>query len=247
MIGLNSEKGQSLIQMMISIGIMGILITGFASMMTNQQKEMRALGEKISSLDLQRTLTQIFAANGPGSLCESIMTNPVQVFSAPATYPSLAAFNLNQIPISVGSSVNIIQVGQPVDSTSNLKVTAIQIDLIDAPVAGVFPANLTVVFDPLSTIRTIKNIKLPIYLQTSGTGTYTVTGCGVSTSSGGPRWISGGGCEDCPYGSLSFGGGGAKSGRCYGKDFDGGLFDPDSTGSCADGEGDSKGWGMWSY
>lgn len=56
-----NQKGQTLVSALLGIGVTAALAVIIASVLATQAKENRALGEKMASLDLQRTLTSTLA------------------------------------------------------------------------------------------------------------------------------------------------------------------------------------------
>jgi hypothetical protein len=53
---LANQTGQSLIQVLVGIAIMGVMTAVFTSMMASQNRETRALSEKLAALDFQNLL-----------------------------------------------------------------------------------------------------------------------------------------------------------------------------------------------
>jgi Tfp pilus assembly protein PilV len=70
---IRKSTGASLIETMISVGILSITVVAFATLTTNQQKNNRALSEKIAALDLSNVLIRTIANN---SVCSFFLTNP---------------------------------------------------------------------------------------------------------------------------------------------------------------------------
>lgn len=68
-----SQKGQSIIQVLVGVAMMGILMSAFASMMYAQNREARAMKEILASLDLQKTLSSSLVS---GQVCQYVLTNP---------------------------------------------------------------------------------------------------------------------------------------------------------------------------
>ncbi len=60
--GFWQDGGQSLISVMIGMAVMGVAMLGFTSMMNAQQKETKAVTEKLASLDLARVVTSALAS-----------------------------------------------------------------------------------------------------------------------------------------------------------------------------------------
>ncbi len=77
---MGNKKGQSLVQVLVSMGIMGIFMMAMISTQSMQAKENRALSEKLAANDFQQQLTRAFA---DGSLCKKLLTTP-----SPTTFDS---------------------------------------------------------------------------------------------------------------------------------------------------------------
>ncbi len=81
------ELGQSIVQVLVFFGILSILIVGLATILVNQQRESRALAEKLASLDLEKLLT---ASLADGSVCAYVLNNP-----------TVLTFNANALPQTI--------------------------------------------------------------------------------------------------------------------------------------------------
>ncbi len=57
---LNSNSGNSLIQIVISIGLMSILAVIFASMMESQNKQVKILSEKLLMQEIETSIRSVF-------------------------------------------------------------------------------------------------------------------------------------------------------------------------------------------
>lgn len=75
-----NQKGQTLVNALVGIAITGVMAVIVASILAMQAKEARALGEKMASLDLQRTVISTLANS---TACNALFT-PANV-PAPAT------------------------------------------------------------------------------------------------------------------------------------------------------------------
>lgn len=61
-----SQSGQSLVQVMISMGIVALLASTFATLTSNQQRETSALSERLAAYELKSFLTSILS---DGTVC----------------------------------------------------------------------------------------------------------------------------------------------------------------------------------
>jgi hypothetical protein len=82
----SNSRGQSLIQVMVSAAIMGILAMAFVSMLSTQQRQTSQLSQKLASLDVERTIT---AALADGTVCNYMLAAKPQVTSLnPTSLPA---------------------------------------------------------------------------------------------------------------------------------------------------------------
>lgn len=186
-----SQQGQSLIQVMVGAGIMGVLMMAFASMITTQQRETRALTEKLAALNLKSLLSSVLA---DGSVCVYELNNPTQLTfdSSSATTIAAASIDVSQIHASAGvTAVLVAQVNTQATSDSNTlwinPAASHGIQLTDFQGSGTnYTANWTINFDSSRLVRPLKPIKIPVKLKAdNATPTTTIiTGCQGSGGSG---------------------------------------------------------------
>ena len=179
---IKNQRGQSLIQIVISIGIMGIVMAGFASMMSIQSKETRSLTEKLAALDLQKILTSALA---DGSVCQYVLNNP-SVLTFNSTLVSLATPQTVIISTPLYASVSggvpgppIAQVLQQASSFSNtLIINSISLSITSGSGSS-YIGNWVVEFDNTKTVRAIKpaTISTTLIADTSTPTAARITGC----------------------------------------------------------------------
>jgi hypothetical protein len=187
------QRGQSLIQVLISIGLMGIIMLAFTSMMTIQQRETNALSEKLAAVDLQKTLSAVIS---DGSVCGYIMNNPTpltfdatavssaspQEISLPASRPLYASFS----PPNILGPI-VAQIGHPPSSYSNnLIVNSIKLSIDGAPSpmpppgpGATFKGSWLIGFDSTKLVRSLKPTAVSTILtvDTSSPTSAKVSGC----------------------------------------------------------------------
>ncbi len=166
---LKGQHGQGIIQILVSVAILGILTMAFATMMNNQWRETRALTEKLAASDLQQLLT---ASLADGSVCSYVLNNPtVLTFDSTQPLPqtinltnptaATAALYLSIVPNAAPPPATLpgpiaAQVGQPASPTSNtLVVQSIQLQ-ITAGSGNSYAGKWLVTFDPTKTIRSVR-------------------------------------------------------------------------------------------
>jgi len=198
-----NQNGQSLIQVLISIGLFGIFAAGFAAMVGNQARSLRALSEKSAAFDLQQLLTSSLA---DGSVCQYVLNNPnVLTFDSttvsPATPQTInltnptadtAALYLKLLPNPSAPPAlipgpTIVQVDKPASPLSNsLIVQSIQLQ-ITAGGGGSYLGNWLINFDSSKTVHTLKpvSVSTSLTVDTTTPSAAKIIGCGSSASSGG--------------------------------------------------------------
>jgi type II secretory pathway pseudopilin PulG len=189
-----NQNGQSMIQLLVSIGVMGIMMMAFVGMTTSQGRESRALTEKLAAHDLSRVISLTL---GQASTCNLLFTAANVVTGSnltfdPATVKYPFTINLQSVPQS--GSVNVISLAQPLasDLSNTLKVQANA--GITVQVTSATTAKLLINFDQANLVRPIHNLVFPISIATIPSGSnQKITGC--QTASGG----------SCPAGQLMTG------------------------------------------
>lgn len=160
-----SQQGQSLIQVIISLGILGIVMTGFMSAIFYQNQETRAVSEVLAAMDLQKVLIATFA---DGSVCKHILNTP-----SPRTFDSTAiktnkpqVINVNQIPVSVSAGApNVAQVGAYASAYSNsLRINSIRLEIVSGA-GGSYLGNWIVDFDRSKTVRQVRPVSISTLLD----------------------------------------------------------------------------------
>ena len=173
-----NQKGVTIVETLVAIGIMAIMMVGFSSMLLNQQKETKSVSEILAGLDLQKNLISALA---DGSVCNHILNNPTQL-----------TFNSNNLPrdlfpslpiyASVVSGVVgavIAQEGQPasVFSTS-MVVKDIRLNITSGS-GSTYTGNWIIDFDETKSVRPHKPVTVSTILKvdSSAPGNTKITGC----------------------------------------------------------------------
>lgn len=171
-------EGQSLVQVMVAAGVLGVVILATTSMLTVQQKESRALTEKLAALDLEKLL---LAALADGTVCTAELSNAAMNPSAPYTLsPTNPDFSiaLNSIHAAgVPASPVLVSVGAAASPMSpTLKVSGISIgNFTGAGPPNQYLAELQVSFDAAKLVRPIR--PLTIRLGITADASDKITGC----------------------------------------------------------------------
>lgn len=178
---LKNQRGQSLVQIIVAAGIMGVLVLAMTSMFSMQSKESRALLEKLASSDLYRNLNMVL---GNPSVCASqlAVTNVVNPSSLTFNLSSVSASNPHVIDLrrisSAAGATELISLGSTASPMSKTLVVQ-QASGIQLSVTSATTGNFLINFDQTKLIRGIHNLVLPVTIQTTGpTSAATLTGCG---------------------------------------------------------------------
>lgn len=173
------QKGNSLIQVLVSVGILGVVMAGVATMMFHQGRETKALSEVLASMDLQKTLLATFAS---GEVCHHILNNPTQhtFDSTSVSEANPQTIRVSRIPVSVNASApSIVQVGAKASAYSNsLEVSDIRL-LITGGSDDAYVGSWIVDFDSSKTVRRVKPLVVSTLLtvdRTTPTATR-IVGC----------------------------------------------------------------------
>lgn len=168
----------SLVELMVSIGILSIVTFGVITLFTTQGREVRALQESLAKLDLEPT---IIKALSNGGICTYILADPSQASTAvppnrsqdvidTSTPASLAAteVSVQKIPASISVSAgSFAQVGGLASANSNsVKIASMKFKNFRNNGIDQYLADFEVAFDPPpATIRplapiVIKNLSI---------------------------------------------------------------------------------------
>jgi hypothetical protein len=185
------HSGQSIVQVLVASAIMGIILAAMVSMQVNQNRETRALTEKLSALDLQRTLTEWLSNTSTCNMifaASNLVNSGSMTFDATAVSPqSPHVIPLFQIP-NTGAGPAVATAGATASFLTNtlrlLPANGLSSG-VQIAVNGATTALLQINFDPAGLVRPIHSLQLPITLATAGPASATqITGCsGKPTSS----------------------------------------------------------------
>lgn len=176
---LEGRQGQSLIQVMVSVAIMGILMSVFMTMMKDHSRSTQALTEKFAALDLQQLMTTSLA---DGAVCKYVLNNPtVLTFDSTLLTPSTPQIITLPDPDSAGNRPRlytsmlpsapsmpgpvIAEVSLPASPLANtLVVKSIQLKITSGSGTS-YAGHWQVHFDPEKTIRPVKPVSVAVKLD----------------------------------------------------------------------------------
>jgi hypothetical protein len=178
---MKNQRGQSIMQVLVSVGLLGIVMMAMASMMSSLYKENKVLTEKIAANDLKRVITSTLST----SACSLLVTKSGNVAAGSSlTFPAATfpvTINLNAIPAS--GTADVVSLTNPMASTlsNTLRIqttNGIQLRILDATTA-----HLIVNFDPTSTIQQMRDLSFPLtYSSTVSGSNRTIDGCLSATA-----------------------------------------------------------------
>lgn len=148
-----NQRGFGLVQVLVTVAIMGIVMTAVATMMTTQMQETKAMNDKLAALDVQRNLIAIMSQDGACTynLSRASALGPYN-FSAGDGTPS------RPFPaISLGTSM---AAAKPVGTTPESIAYRVTINPLSSDRSTLFPASV------ISLALYIKEINLRIRCDT---------------------------------------------------------------------------------
>ncbi|MGZ3818139.1 MAG: type IV pilus modification PilV family protein [Bdellovibrio sp.] len=167
---MKNRAGMSLVEILVSFGVMMILISGISAMTINQQKETRALSEKLAALDLEKLL---ISSLSDGSICTAELASTV-------FHPSAYVINttqLNQQTISLpnlhasstSGAAYLTETNQPVSAmASQLLVDTIKFqNFTSTGPADNYFVDLQVAFK--NGVRPLKPVTIKMIVKTNPT------------------------------------------------------------------------------
>lgn len=184
---MGSSKGASLIEVIVSIGLLAIVMSALSTLIFNQQKEVQSLSDSLARLEVEKLL---IGALADGKVCTKILANKKFIASSKSWQPAL---NLVGVPSNDSSaSLNIISknsLASPLSST--LKIDSIDfVDIINngtATTSDSWRTSLSVGFT--GGLRAIKPIKIQTLIVTdSDPVTKTVLNCSNAANLPTPTW-----------------------------------------------------------
>ena len=202
-----NTRGQSLVQVLITVGIMGILLVAMTSAQLMQTKENHALSEKLAANDLARAITATIS----GPMCSQLFNGTnlapganlrFDVTTVSPTTPHL----IDLLAIPNGTTSPVAALNQPASPLSSTPMI-LAAGGIQVAVTGATTANLIVKFNQNQLQRAIHNLTFPIILQTAPPAT-TITGCVLPASSfryEGGQNVSGSTCSGVNTGGFCSG------------------------------------------
>lgn len=187
-----SQAGMSLVEVLVSLGITVILMSATASMFLTQHRENRALNQKLEFLDLKNQVMQAF--QNLNTCSWHLAGKTFDTTGVTTTNPSSTTINLTALYQAANSTSLVLarENSRLPGTVTNLEVSTIQFKNITATGnSNEFKGFFEVAFSNSSLARSMRPVQIPQTIQTTGSGTATISTCGSSPSSGGGTLSSG--------------------------------------------------------
>lgn len=175
------EAGFSLIEMLIVVGLLGIVTVGLMTLITNAVSDMKGVSEKLASIDLQKSLVTAITAGK--NLCGFAVTAAPASFSfASATFPP-ASIAISGLYMDAAGADPLVVAGTNF-SNSTLRIVSLAFSNIALSTTDRYTANLTVV---VASSRPVRPLVTRIMLNTvNGGATISLAGCTTIVAGGVP-------------------------------------------------------------
>lgn len=198
-----NSRGLSILEVLISMGILGILMTAMISFFQTQNREVKALQESLARLDLEASMIKTFSSSG---ICSFVLsdssqspsgTNPnrsVDTIDVSST-SSLSSINItiDRVPIAAASSSpDLVKVGGLASANSNsLKIASMKFENFRSVGVDQYMADFVIDFDQTLLVRkmkalTIKNININTK-ATDPSNAKSVSECSATTKGATPK------------------------------------------------------------
>jgi type II secretory pathway pseudopilin PulG len=178
----SGKSGMSIIEVLIAAAIMSVIGAAVTTLITSQQKETRALTEKLVQLDLQKLLISSLAN---GSICTSELASNTFDIKAPYKIDSTKLAEQKLILNSIHASTNagaptLVATNKAVSAlTSHLLVSKISFDnFVSTGIPDNYLADLKIAFS--GGVRSISPILMKMSISTKPTDpptAKTITNC----------------------------------------------------------------------
>lgn len=209
----HNQSGQSLIQALASVAIMGVVMAAFATVMSSQQQEVQALTQKMAAMDLEKLLIQSLS---DGNVCKYITNNPsVLTFDANAVSPTSPQVITPTLPIYASVQTGppmvlgpvVAQPGEKASAlTSSLVIRSIKLEISNGAGSS-YLGNWVVDFEPAGLIRAVQPVKVSTRLTVDASipSAAKIIGCGSSAPGGAlslSMWAAGNRCRNDNVGAI---------------------------------------------
>lgn len=154
--------GFSLVEVMIVVGLLGVVALGVASMMSQMSRAQRRLQEQMARVEAANLVSQVVSSS---QLCTTMLTKPSAFGFNSAALPATGGLPSGTIPLGAGTA---LKVGEPASPLSpNLVVQSLDlVGITNAGAPDVWTGEIQVVFDNSKLVMSLAPIRQRIILAT---------------------------------------------------------------------------------
>lgn len=162
-----TNSGFSLIEMVVALGLISIMGVTFMTMVSNQNKEMKAMDEKLELQSVQTLFSNVLSSS---QYCGCFIgTNTFDTLRTTWNgFPSTIAGSYSPSCTATGSP--LLQVYQKIPGTSIIPTAMAMTDVVEIVAgSGTYRGNLRIKLDPNTLSRARKDLLIPFFFKL-GTG-----------------------------------------------------------------------------
>lgn len=182
----SNQKGMSLVEVLVSIGISTVISFVMATTMVNVSRDQRALQEKYNQLELKNDLLTAFA-NSDICLSQLNQNSPTLNLSG-ASSTNSPGQSISYSELHMGSSnqsMLLAKVGEPLPGGSPHQMVVSKIELgsfLSTGSPNTFTGELKIEMDPATLTRPLKPLLIKQIFNTTGPlSSAKIVGCGMGT------------------------------------------------------------------
>lgn len=182
---LRNNFGFSVMEVLIAVGLLGIVSMGLVSLIQNSNKSVAAVEEKLAILDLEKTLVSLSIGR---NLCSKSFTTSAAYYTYPVATGVPTSISVSALYLSVSDALPLAQASLGLGNNPNLLIKSINIKNILGSGTN-YMGDLTIAFDYKKNTTARKDLSTKvILLGTVASGDITLTSCTVNdpTAGGGP-------------------------------------------------------------
>lgn len=162
---LKNSRGFSIVEVLVTLGIMSVITMGMMTLVTNQTTDIKAIDEKMALQGVQTQVSNVLSSPAfCGCFISGTTARTFNYSAAPKvwnTFPTSIASSYDGACAAVGAA--FLTVGTALEA--RLMPTGMSLQNITETTAGSgnFSANLVLTFDQTLLTRSRKNLSVPMY------------------------------------------------------------------------------------
>ncbi len=159
-----NKNGFSIIEILVALGIMSVIATGMATTFSQQQQEVRALGEKFDTQSLSHSVLTMIQS--PASCRANFIYGvvPTDISDATTSSPSAHSIDIPELHVGLTPTTALIaKTGQSLPGKPVGRMVVLSIKIKDITKTGVlneYKGSLTIEFDPTSLARSLRPVSI---------------------------------------------------------------------------------------